>query len=616
MREWLLDFICCPSTRQRLTPQEVVWKDGRIESGRLVTGDGLIGYPIIAGVPRLLPGIRDEADLRRVYADSFGHQWTTFAWERQQDEQEFFSVSHHTPASLRGLTVLDAGCGGGRVSRVMGQHCKRLIGLDYSIAVDRARQHCGDLDHCEFVQGDVLRPPLMREQFDFVWSHGVLHHTPSTRAGFEQLARLVTPGGELHIIVFLKTFWPMRLLDTCLRSVVRRLPYAVAARVCRGMGVLRRMPGASFLKRFVWFSQQPTPELRTYCNFDWYMPRYHHEHSWPEVSSWFASAGFEEVSYLNGWPDAPAGEKRTPPGFSRQFRLGQLLGAIGRRPKPAPATPSRFQASTPARPAPAPLAAPQRSPLRPQRTCVILQPGYLPWLGFFEQVARADEFVFLDDVQYDKHGWRNRNRIKGPSGGPQWLTVPVRVSHLGRPLINAVEIDATQERWIERHLNALRACYGPCRWFEWLFPNIERVLRRPERSLANLDIALIELLCQKLELRASFRRSSEMNISAARCERLVEICQRLSCGRYYSGAAATAYLDIEMFQQAGIEVEFQEYAHPVYPQRFGEFRSHLSVVDLMFNCGPASLDILTASTRQGAWRAPGVSPQPVQGGVK
>jgi len=229
---------------------------------------------------------------------------------------------------------------------------------------------------------------------------------------------------------------------------------------------------------------------------------------------------------------------------------------------------------------------------RPERrTCVVLQPGYLPWLGFFEQMHRADEFVFLDDVQFDKHGWRNRNRIKGPEG-PQWLTVPVRISGLSERRICDVEIDATQRRWAVRHLQALRSNYGPCPFFDWLYPELETTLQRPWTHVAELDIALVKLLCDKLGLVRRTHRSSQLGVGDGRCERLVEICRKLDCSHYYSGAAAQCYLDAAAFARAGVTVEFQDYAHPTYLQRYGAFVSHLSIVDLMFNCGPQSLAVI------------------------
>jgi hypothetical protein len=220
---------------------------------------------------------------------------------------------------------------------------------------------------------------------------------------------------------------------------------------------------------------------------------------------------------------------------------------------------------------------------------------------------RADEFVFLDDVQFDKHGWRNRNRIKGP-GGPQWLTVPVRIHGLSQPPICDVEIEPTQRRWAVKHLQALRTNYAPCPFFEWLYPDLEAALQQPWTHIADLDIALVKLLCGKLGLQRRTHRSSSLGAphptesgteaqhnggSDGRCERLIELCHALNCDHYYSGAAARDYLDFAAFERAGITVEFQDYAYPTYPQRYGAFTSHLSIVDLLFNCGPQSLAILT-----------------------
>jgi SAM-dependent methyltransferase len=339
MRKWLLDYLRCPVTRAPVRLADARCDGDQIIGGRLVTPDDAHEYPIIDGVPRMLPGIRDVADLRRVYADSFGYEWTTFNWSRTQDEREYFAVSDQTPETLAGRVVLDAGCGGGRVSRVIGQYCRRLVGLDYSVAVDRARRHTRDLDNCEFVQGDILHPPLAPERFDHAWSHGVLHHTESTQAGFAQLAALVAPGGTLHAIVFLKTIWPLRVSDGLLRRVLRKLPYASAARICRWMGVLRHLPAARFWKRLVWFSLQPTADLREYCNFDWYMPQYHHEHSVAEVQRWFRDAGFVAPCYINGWPDAPPAERFVAPQGWRRVRLGQLLGIVGKKAVPVKTAP-------------------------------------------------------------------------------------------------------------------------------------------------------------------------------------------------------------------------------------------------------------------------------------
>lgn len=225
------------------------------------------------------------------------------------------------------------------------------------------------------------------------------------------------------------------------------------------------------------------------------------------------------------------------------------------------------------------------------KSCVVLQPGYLPWLGYFAQICHADVFVHLDDVQFDRHGWRNRNRIKGPNG-PQWLTVPVRISGQEKPRINEVLIDPTRTNWAAKHLKTIEINYSACPFFRWLYDDLRDVLASSWTHIAQLDIALVDLLCQKLGLVCQFRRSSQMTLPEDRCDRLVAVCRQLGCNHYYAGAASRAYMDLSVFDDAGIDVSFQDYHHPTYPQRYAGFESHLSVIDLMFHRGPDSLAVI------------------------
>lgn len=218
------------------------------------------------------------------------------------------------------------------------------------------------------------------------------------------------------------------------------------------------------------------------------------------------------------------------------------------------------------------------------------QPQYLPWLGFFEKIDRADRFVLLDDVQYKKNEWQNRNRIKTPKG-PQWLTVPVK-AHLGQK-INEVPIDNSKS-WVKDHLKSLETNYHRAPFFEKIFPQIEKVLTQKEWDfLGGLNIALIKTLLNLLEIPENkIVLSSSLKIKGKSTQRLVEIGQTLEAFTYLSGQDGEKYLDLELFNQAQIKVAFQQYQHPVYAQLFDDFQSHLSVVDLLFNCGPKSLSVL------------------------
>lgn len=239
------------------------------------------------------------------------------------------------------------------------------------------------------------------------------------------------------------------------------------------------------------------------------------------------------------------------------------------------------------------LSAEAESP-RPTCTLAVLQPGYLPWLGFFDQVRRADVFVYYDDVQYDKHSWRNRNRVKSTSGEPYWLTVPVRHSGLDWPSIGEVEIDR-RTPWARKHMGTLRQFYAKAPGAARYLPPLEELLSRPWERLVDLDLALSENLCEWLGLSTPRHRSSELGIGGERTERLVTLCRRFGADRYLTGDAARGYLDTDHFARHGIAVEWQSYRHPVYPQLHGAFVPYLSVVDLLFNCGEESGAILARS---------------------
>jgi hypothetical protein len=226
------------------------------------------------------------------------------------------------------------------------------------------------------------------------------------------------------------------------------------------------------------------------------------------------------------------------------------------------------------------------------RTVAVLQPGYLPWLGFFDQMRRCDVFVYYDDVQYDKHGWRNRNRVKSPAGTPHWLTVPVLHSGQRCPRILEVEIDG-RAPWPRKHVGTLRQFYGGSPFLNRYLPELEELLERRWIRLVDLDLAVVELISGWLGLKRETLRSSQLGIQGERSERLLALCRHVGAVRYLSGNAAQSYLDTELFVRNGIEVEWQDYGHPIYPQLHGDFVPYLSIVDLFFNCGEESAAVLT-----------------------
>lgn len=218
----------------------------------------------------------------------------------------------------------------------------------------------------------------------------------------------------------------------------------------------------------------------------------------------------------------------------------------------------------------------------------IHQPQYLPWLGYFNKIKRADHFCFLDTVQFKKNEWQNRNRIKTAQGW-QWLTVPVRF-RFPDP-INSVKIEDLQ-RWRPKHLQALVTNYRKTPFFESFFHLFQNIYDQEWQSLVELNITLIERLTDALSVpRPGFIRASSLaGLSEHPTDRLIDICQSLNADTYLSGPAGAHYMDMDRFHQRGVQVIFQDFAHPVYPQRFGTFISHLSAVDLLFNRGPESVE--------------------------
>lgn len=226
------------------------------------------------------------------------------------------------------------------------------------------------------------------------------------------------------------------------------------------------------------------------------------------------------------------------------------------------------------------------------KTIVILQPGYLPWLGFFEQLHRSDVFVVYDDVQYDKHGWRNRNRIKAAQG-IQWLTAPVCLEH-SKILIKDVKLDS-RNNWKKKHLKTIEQNYRKALYFDNYYHKLEKIINNNWSYLIELNMELIYWLAEELKVKKEFIFSSHLNIQGNRIQRLIDICKKLGGSTLYEGTAGKNYINEEDFNQAGIKVEFQNYVHPEYRQLHGAFVSHLSVIDLLFNEGEKSKQILIST---------------------
>lgn len=226
-------------------------------------------------------------------------------------------------------------------------------------------------------------------------------------------------------------------------------------------------------------------------------------------------------------------------------------------------------------------------------TVTIHQPETLPWLGFMDKFRQCDVFVLLDHIQFSKHGFQNRNRIRtlAPQGW-SWLTVPVRTKGSSLQRICDVHIDTNAYGWRRKHVGLLKQSYHDAPFFERYIPTIESLYGCEWDRLVDFNIAIIEWLTNSFGIERLMLRSSELDVSGARSELLLAICKRVGATEYLSGISGREYLDVGLFESAGIAVRFQEFYHPIYRQRYEPFVPSLSSIDLLFNHGDASLAIL------------------------
>ena len=214
----------------------------------------------------------------------------------------------------------------------------------------------------------------------------------------------------------------------------------------------------------------------------------------------------------------------------------------------------------------------------------IIQSNYIPWRGYFDFIDDVDVFIFHDDLQYTKGDWRNRNRIK-TGAGLQWLTVPVRYTHVGQ-LIDEVSLDESQA-WGRKHLNLLEANYRTAPYFQAYFKPFADVLGRTYPSISQLNIALIRWVMGCLEIATPTVVSRELNVTGSKTARLIELLKKVDASIYLSGPAAADYLDLPSFEEHGIRLEYKSYDYQSYEQAGGgEFAPGVSILDLLFNTGP------------------------------
>ncbi|GAB5522328.1 MAG: WbqC family protein [Roseivirga sp.] len=232
----------------------------------------------------------------------------------------------------------------------------------------------------------------------------------------------------------------------------------------------------------------------------------------------------------------------------------------------------------------------------------VMQPTYLPWIGYFDLIDQVDVFVFYDDVQVVKGTWGMRNRIKN-SGGQQFLTVPLQKT---KSKFETTFVDAQLNaviNWRRKHLSAIRTNYTKAPYFNELFPQLESWLNEDFQNLAELNIGLITHFSNYIGLDTVLRRSSEMDgLEGVKDERLVPLLRQIGCKEYLSPIGAMEYINRNkkggVFADYDISLFYHQFEHPEYQQLFGDFVSHMAIIDVLFNVGPeGTLKLIRAGRR-------------------
>jgi hypothetical protein len=221
--------------------------------------------------------------------------------------------------------------------------------------------------------------------------------------------------------------------------------------------------------------------------------------------------------------------------------------------------------------------------------CSIMQPTYLPWLGYFSMINQSEKFIFLDSVQFVRRSWGCRNRIKSNSG-ELFLTVPIEKGKSRKDVLY-LNAKISGDDWKKKHLSSIWHAYKKSKYFDELYPFVEKIITQESECLSDYNISIITKIMAILNIDTPIFRASEIeNTSGTKEELLVSICKELSCKKYLSAMGSSVYIENGTvpggaFSESGLSVYYQNYLPVEYSQLFGEFTPYLSIIDVLFNCG-------------------------------
>ncbi len=222
---------------------------------------------------------------------------------------------------------------------------------------------------------------------------------------------------------------------------------------------------------------------------------------------------------------------------------------------------------------------------------IITQSNYIPWKGYFDNIAQCDVFVVYDDMQYTRRDWRNRNYIKTEQG-LKWLTIPVEVKGKFHQAINQTQIfDAN---WIDSHCSQLKQNYSKAPFFKEFYPWVEELYKNATfKTLTEINVHFLKAICSFLGIHTLFLDSRDFNLVNGKTERLVSICKNINATHYFTGPSARNYIDDTLFFQENIQVNYFGYnGYNEYPQLFPPFEHGVCIWDLIFNTGHNSKKFL------------------------
>jgi hypothetical protein len=218
------------------------------------------------------------------------------------------------------------------------------------------------------------------------------------------------------------------------------------------------------------------------------------------------------------------------------------------------------------------------------------QPVYLPWIGLFHKIAISDVYLFMDNVKYLKQDWNNRNKIK-TSDGSLWLTVPVGTKGSDNFILKDVRIE-NNHKWNKKHWLSMQNFYRRAPYFKYYAHFFEEVYSKKWDNLVDINLYMLNWFLETLGIATKVIIARDFNFKGIKSDLILDICLQLNANQYVFGCNGINYADIENFHNYGIKPFFQSYIHPVYNQLHGNFIPYMSIVDLLFNEGPRSMEII------------------------